>query len=110
MKAIIVKNNDFKTVGFEVTASGNTLLSWGVAPVAIYFCKEVSVNDWMTEIFELVNLKAKISEQDSFPRNFFQCLENSITMEDGVGYDLGYVDRQKTANIERMKNIIENII
>lgn len=110
MKAIIVKNNDFKTVGFEVTASGKTLFSWGVAPVSMYFCKEINCNDWMTEIFELVNLKAKISEQDSFPRNFFQCLENSITMEDGVGYDLGYVDEKKKRNIEKMENIIMAII
>lgn len=109
MKAIIVKNNDFKTVGFEVTASGKTLFSWGVAPVSMYFCKEINCNDWMTEIFELVRLSAVICEQSSFTSKFFRCLEESDKLEE-VPYNLGFVDEKKKRNIEKMENIIMAII
>lgn len=55
MKATIAKDNDFKTVGFEVTSNKNVIFSWGVTPnPQTHFCKEVNCKDWETDIISLI--------------------------------------------------------
>jgi len=66
MKATIVKNNDFETVGFEVKANGQTIYSWGIAPIpSMYYIKEVDTKDWATEIAGLI-------EKSSYPSTVLQ--------------------------------------
>lgn len=110
MKAIIAKNNDFETVGFEVSNSGEVIFRWGVAPLATFhFVKEISCNDWMSEIFQLVRLQERINEQFDFTRNFFRCLEESNKLEEAP-YNLSSVDAKQKRNAEKMENIIKAII
>lgn len=111
MKAIVVKNNEFQTIGFEVTASAKTLFSWGVSPSSqFYWTKTVNVNDWMTEIFELVRLEAQISEAKSFVSDFFNvALANGI-IENGQSVKFEG-NQNRIARLERkLENIIKNII
>jgi len=111
MKARIVKNNQFETIGFEVTANGKTLFSWGVAPVMqLYFVKEVNANDWMTEIFELVRLEAKLSEEKNFSRKFFDLAFSENMIKDGKSICFGESKNRITKLEKSIENIIKNII
>ena len=71
MKATIVKNDKFETVGFEVKNENNTVFSWGISPNGMYFVKDVSFSTWANDIFELVSLNAKLAEQNNFTRKAF---------------------------------------
>jgi hypothetical protein len=111
MKAIIVKDNDFKTIGFEVTASAKTLFKWGISPSSpSYWTKEINVNDWMTEIFALVRLDAELGELLEFKRKFFELAGDSGMIEEGRGVNFEKHDEKVKREIEMIANIIKNII
>lgn len=111
MKAVVVKNNQFETIGFEVTANSKTLFSWGVAPVMqLHFVKEVSTDDWMTEIFELVKLEAKLSEEKNFARKFFDLAFSENMIKDGKSICFSE-SKTRIVKLEKsIENIIKNII
>lgn len=111
MKAIVVKNNEFQTIGFEVTASAKTLFSWGVSPSSpLYWTKPVNVDDWMTEIFELVRIKAQISEAKNFVHDFFEVAKINGLIEDGqaVKFEANKVRLERLES--KLENIVKNII
>ena len=111
MKAVVVKNNQFETIGFEVTANEKTLFSWGIAPVvSMYFIKEVNVNDWMPEIFKLVRIQSTIQEKGRFENKFFSIAKENNILEDGKG--INFSDEQKEREVlqNQLENIIKNII
>lgn len=111
MKAVVVKNNRFETIGFEVTANSKTLFSWGVAPVMqLHFVKEVSTDDWMTEIFELVKLEAKLSEEKNFARKFFDLAFSENMMKSGKSICFSESKNRITKLEKSIENIIKNII
>lgn len=111
MKTIIVKNNEFQTIGFEVTASAKTLFSWGISPcLKSNFQKEINVNDWMTEIFELVKLTAKEQEKSQFVRNFFDVAHKNGIVKSGQSVSFEEHDKELKAINQKIENIIKNII
>lgn len=111
MKAIVVKDDNFKTVGFEVTASGKRLFHWGISPESgLYFTKQVNEKDWMTEIFRLVELRATIDEQRNFTRNFFEVASGQHLLKKDQGVNLQKNEDRIRCNEEIMENIISNII
>lgn len=71
MKAIIVKDDNFKTVGFEVTEKEERVFAWGISPNPMAFTKEVYLANYLLDIFKLVKLNAKLEEQEHFVSNFF---------------------------------------
>lgn len=110
MKAVVVKNNDFKTVGFEVTSGDHTIFLWGVAPCsALYFQKEVDVNKYMADITRLIKLETMMNCFLGFKRNFFQVLEDSGVNKHN-GYNLSSIDNEIDNIALKMDNIINSII
>lgn len=97
MKALIAKNENFETVGFEVTANGSRIISWGIHPdTAFNFVKEANTKEYITEIFALVRLQQELHDS-----------------EDLKGFD-GAVNfsknRERIANLKsQISNIIANI-
>ena len=111
MKAIIVKDNDFKTIGFEVTASGKTLFTWGISPIMkCNFQKEIDVEKWIQDIFKVVELKSMLNEQENFQRRFFDVAAMNDLVKNGQGVDLSASKISIDATKQSIKNIIENII
>lgn len=111
MKAVIVKNNQFETIGFEVTANAKTLFSWGIAPVvSMYFIKEVNVNDWMPEIFKLVRIQSTIQEKGRFESKFFSTAKENDILEDGKGINFSAEQKEKEVLQNQLEKIIKNII
>jgi hypothetical protein len=111
MKAIIVKNNNFETVGFEVTANATTLFQWGISPLRKdLFQKEIDCNDWMTQIFELVRIKAQIEITEDYIFDWFRdARTNKISWpESGVTFTRN--ENKLAALKAQMENIIKNII
>ena len=111
MKAIIVKNNNFETIGFEVTGSGSTLFRWGISPqLKSNFQKEIDVNDWMPQIFELVRIETRISEENSFISRWFEvATKQKLVKENQKVNFAGHDQKIKDLN-ELIENIIKNII
>lgn len=111
MKAVVVKNNQFETVGFEVTENGKTLFTWGISPDSPFFwTKTVSTDKWISDIFELVRLEGMINNEKNFSIDFFKvALENSLIVE---GQSVSFkANREKLENLEaKFENIIKNII
>ena len=102
MKATIVKNDNFKTVGFEVKNENNTVFSWGISPNGMYFVKDVSFSTWANDIFELVSMNAVLREQSNFiSKAFDHVISKNVS-------DVRLKDNK--AEIEETKKKIEAII
>lgn len=111
MKAIVVKNNDFQTIGFEVISNGVTLFNWGISScLKSNFQKEVNAETWMPQIFELIKLKGILEEQNGFIREFFSVAGKNNMLGENQPVDLGdYKERISRTGL-KMENIIKNII
>lgn len=109
MKAIIVKNDNFETIGFQVSIESTTVFNWGISASSFYFCKEVSAKKYCTTIFELVKMQTKLHELKNFMSRFFQCVKDSKDANKDCGYNLGSIDeeiKQLEARIQRTINEI----
>ena len=90
MKAIIAKDNQFNTIGFQVVTdaeSNNVIFTWGITPnVAFNFVKEIKVDD--KEIISLVVMKTRLQDLERFDSRFFDiCIKNQCLKKakDGKG-------------------------
>ena len=103
----IVKNDDFKTVGFHVYAEKEQIFSWGCASDMYYNKKITAKPEHMDKVMELVNIKTKIATLEESKHDWFD-----IAKENGV--DLSCVYRftiidEKTSNLnKRLLNIINS--
>lgn len=105
--ATIVKDDNFKTIGFRVEMNDNTMFSWGITPNPFYFTKNVDSEKYTREIIILMGLKAKYNELDTnFRTRFFDCIKASEKANKKCGYNLSSVDEER----ENIKNQINNII
>ena len=123
MKAILVKDNDFKTIGFEVTTNGQRVFNYGISPQTTNFTKEINCNDWMIQIIDLIKIEATIREQSDFMHNFFSVamkanLVNKVKNSESKGgltanfLTTNFDENEEAieANKRKMKNIIDNIL
>ena len=111
MKAIVVKNNQFETIGFEVISNGRTLFSWGISStLKTNFQKEINVNDWMVQIFDLVRLQATLEEQERETGNFFKVGHENKVLVEGIGYNIIFYQKQIEESKRKIENIVKNII
>lgn len=111
MKAILVKNNNFETIGFEVISNGRTLFSWGISSaLKSNFQKEINVNDWMIQIFDLVKLQGILQERNEAVRNFFQAAGDNKLIKNGQAVNCKLFDERIDKAEAAIENIIKNII
>ena len=112
MEALIAKNENFETVGFEVKNENEVIFKWGVAPlVDFYYVKSIRVKENMNIIFELVALEKALRTYSKFTSMFFDVARTNskveeILMKGEEGFNFKEVDQQ-IQNIERrIKDII----
>lgn len=73
MTALIVKNDDFKTIGLEVKNEKHCLFSWGISPLnKSNFIKEILADKWTEEIVQLIRIEREIQVQENFIHDFFE--------------------------------------
>lgn len=102
MKAIIAKDNQFNTIGFQVKTnaeSNNVIFTWGITPnMAFNFVKEISVDE--KEIFSLVVLQTKLQDLERFHIRFFdiaiknQCLKKEKGGKGTVAVNFEEIDNE----------------
>ncbi len=112
MKATIAKNEKFETVGFEVVANGRTVFSWGVHPDRMFnFVKDVNAQDWLTDIFTLVEINRDIRNEEEFVMHFFEAAADSEHLKNNNA-PVNFSKSQKRIESlkARMQNIIANIM
>ena len=110
MKAKIVKDKQFKTIGFEVTANGRTLFQWGTSPLnTSNYIAEINTNDWLTEIIYLITLRARIDEENNFISRFFEVAKDNKLIKSGQPVNV-QSSRDRLKELEsKMMNIINNL-
>ena len=100
----IVKNDDFKTVGFHVYAEKEQIFSWG----DMYYNKKITAKpEHMDKVMELVKTQAELSLLESSIQDWFD-----IASENGIDTNRGYKFtniEEKTNNLnKRLLNIINS--
>lgn len=111
MKAIVIKNNNFETIGFEVTAAGKTIFTWGVSSyLKSNFQKEIDVNDWMTDIFELIRIETRISVERQFMSKWFEIAHGNKLLKEGKAVDFKEHQEYLKSLESRLENIVKNIM
>lgn len=112
MKAIVVKNDDFKTIGFEVTTTtGERVFSWGISAHSNVWTKEVSFEKNAEAIFELKALGVRLAERESFVTDWFDVvLENNINEKMQKAGIEGIKFEKNKKQIEQLEKQIERLI
>ena len=113
MKAIVVKNEDFQTIGFEVTIDNKSIYSWGISPtLKWHWQKEVDTKNHLTvnAIFELIRLDAVLNEQENAYRLFFAVAEENNLIETGKPVNCEKYNERVEATKARIEKIIKNIV
>lgn len=87
MKAVIVKNDEFETIGFEVTENSHRIFNWGIAAQPTNFKKEIDTEEHFDSIMELIRLEARISERDRFFSEMVEVLELSKFNPNGFKFN-----------------------
>lgn len=75
MKAIIVKNDNFETVGFEVSIKKDgekRVYHWGISPNPMYYTKQVRLTE--DQLVNIVRLAAQIHEVKRFNDHFWDII------------------------------------
>lgn len=103
----IVKNDDFKTVGFHVHVENRQIFSWGCSS-DMYYNKNVTIEPKHIEtVMELVKIKTKLAVLEDSKRDWFD-----IAKENGVDLNRGYkftkIEEKTNALNKRMLNIINS--
>lgn len=110
MKAVIVKNDQFETIGFEVTESNTTIFNWGIAAQPWNFKKEIDTEKYFESILELIRLEARLSERDKFFHEMVEVLELSKFKPHGFKFNMqGYQVKTQLLK-ERITTIINKLI
>lgn len=103
----IVKNDDFKTVGFHVYAEKEQIFSWGCASDMYYNKKITAKPEHMDKVMELVKTQAELSFLESSIQDWFD-----IARENGIDTNRGYKFtkiEEKTNNLNKhLLNIINS--
>ena len=107
MKAVVVRNENFELIGFEVSQNNSTLFSWGISPVIeLYYIKEVSIEKNASIIFELVKTQGELNEAVKFQKQFFDILNSNEISPKGKGVNM----EQMQFNIASLKAKMEKLI
>ena len=72
MKAIIVKNDNFETIGFEVSIKKDgekRVYHWGISPNPMYYTKQVRLTE--DQLVNIIRLAAQIHEVKQFHERFW---------------------------------------
>lgn len=109
MKAILVKNDDFKTIGFTVRNKNNGILfQWRISDTApSNYRKELNVEDNIESIFELVKLQGKKEEAVNAVSRFFDVATSNNMVVKGVNCSI-YDNIAKNIDL-KIERIIENL-
>ena len=111
MKAIIIKDNNFETIGFEVSNLGKTLFYWGVPSLLKYnFQKEIDTSIWAKEIFELVRIESAINERSKFASEFLNIVSRECIIKDGKGISFDENEKELKSLRAKLEKIIKGII
>ena len=110
MKAVIVKNDQFETIGFEVTEDNKRIFSWGIAPQPWNFTKEIDEKKHFESIILLLTLEARISERAMFFSNMMDVLTESKIKINGNGYKMKGFDIKTQLMQEKITTIINKLI
>jgi hypothetical protein len=110
MRAILVKNANFETIGFEVKSNGLTIYSWGIASeLKSNWQKEINVNDWMPQICKLIELQGILQVRNNATRDFFEVAEMNGLLKAGQAIKIKFYEELLNRTTQTIENIIKNI-
>ena len=113
MKTIICKNNDFKTVGLEITANARRVYAWGISPSSPFvWTKEVTTSEWITQIAELIAIQEALNIFENMVSLWFSIAKNnpSVHIDEGQGVNFKEIDEKINQLKDKRQAIVENII
>lgn len=115
MEAIIVKNDEFKTIGLFIYSKGRTkdegtikLFSWGISP-DFYYSKNITIqHESKGKVKRLVEIKEAIKCYEQFRWDIFEILnqQDRKMLKKGEGLKLQLIDDK----IKELETEMENII
>lgn len=108
MKAIIIKNENFETIGLEVYEENYNVFNWGVSSyLKSNFQKEVNIaKDLVPKVFEMILLKEEIRIGERFNSTWFEVAMLNKLYKPGTGVDF----KEQNAKLESLKNKLEKMI
>lgn len=110
MKAILVKDDEFNTIGLTVyfgTGANQVAFRWGISPTEFNFTKHLDVSKIESEIFQLIELNAELRQLEHFWSDFARTAD-TIEELHGKSYQCSFDDNKR--EIEHTRNRIERII
>ncbi len=106
MEAIIVKNDDFQTVGFEIKGKdGNREFCWGITPNSLYYTKSIKLTEEQFATF--IRLSTQLHELKKFQSRFFSIIRIN---ESVTALDTSFNFQDIVRDIENLEKRLELMI
>lgn len=113
MKATIVKNDNFETIGFEVrteNTSNDVIFAWGISPSPMYYVKSVINEELEFIVFELVKLQSKHDTLQNFKSLFFGVIDDTEKANGKIPYNMKSIKDQIKQIENAMKGYIDSLV
>ena len=113
MKATIVKNDNFETIGFEVrteNTSNDVIFAWGISPSPMYYVKSVIIEELVFIVFELVKLQSKHDTLQNFKSLFFGVIDDTEKANGKIPYNMKSIKDQIKQIENAMKGYIDSLV
>ena len=112
MKATIVKNDNFETIGFEVRAENtdnDVIFAWGISPSPMYYVKSVINSELEFIVSELIKLQSKHYKLESLSSLFSGVIAGTVDANRRIAYNIKIEDQIKQVE-NAMKGYIDSLI
>lgn len=113
MKATIVKNDNFETIGFEVrteNTNNDVIFSWGISPSPMYYVKSVINEELEFIVSELIKLQSKHYTLQNFKSLFFGVIDDTEKANGKIPYNMKSIKDQLNQVENAMKGYIDSLV
>lgn len=113
MKATIVKNDNFETIGFEVRAENtdnDVIFAWGISPSPMYYVKSVINSELEFIVSELIKLQSKRYTLKNFSSLFFGVIADTEDANSKIAYNMKSIEDQIKQVENAMKAYIDSLV
>lgn len=112
MKAILVKDDNFTTIGLEIrNNAGGMEYSWGVCALPSRYTKELDAKEHEETMLHLIMLGERLKAAESLESDFVQMAGTIKELDHtkGFSFDPSYAKNKVNMLKRQIKTIIDNL-
>lgn len=111
MKAVIVKDSEFKTIGLKVsTEKDSRKFAWGVCPMDCYWVKAVDMREYEDTILDLIATSNRLSEARDAVSKFTNVVHTIDGFDKNYAGGFSFDAKEYDQNVKQLEARIEKLV